>query len=220
MGQLRPLLIALAVAALTAAACTKEGRPKSPPEPPVPVVIKTQPVLPSPSVAWFRSRSDWTLAPVDVLNTKPLGRAWRITVHHSGQEADAQRPGREILPLIEKSHRIQRWACIGYHFVIDGDGVIWEARPISMQGAHAGDDDRNKGNVGVCLLGDFTKRPPTPAQQASLQVVLGKIRERFKIPRSEVRGHLEVKPSTECPGRRLLEIVSAYRRGQDPRSEL
>jgi hypothetical protein len=215
MAAARPLLVLAALAALTAAACTKGRKDPDPPPPPPPVAIQP-PVRPPVAGPWFRPRSAWTQAPIDVGNTKPLGRPWRITVHHSGQAADAQRPGRDMLPLIEKAHRISRWACIGYHFVIDGDGVIWEGRPIAFQGAHAGDDERNRGNVGICLLGDFTSRPPSAAQLASLQVALAKVRERFRIPRSEVRGHLEVKSSTECPGRRLLDQVVAYRRAPGP----
>jgi N-acetyl-anhydromuramyl-L-alanine amidase AmpD len=61
--------------------------------------------------------------------------------------------------------------------------------------------------IGICLVGDFNRHPPTPQQLAAfeeltscLQARIGRSRRR----RVMVLGHLEVNSRpTDCPGRRF-----------------
>jgi hypothetical protein len=41
---------------------------------------------------------------------------------------------------------------IGYHYIVDRSGAIWQGRRIRYQGAHAR-GSANNGNIGIVLLG-------------------------------------------------------------------
>ena len=57
-------------------------------------------------------------------------------------------------------------------------------------------------SIGICLVGDFDKQKPTPAQMEALERLCRDIMERHKIPASRVLGHGEVKgAATNCPGK-------------------
>jgi len=57
---------------------------------------------------------------------------------------------------------------IGYHFLIDCAGHIFEGRAggIFLEGSHI--HRHNRGLIGIALMGDFGSQPPAPAQRAAL----------------------------------------------------
>lgn len=166
---------------------------------------------------WFQPRSTWTAAEIDLGNIDPMGTPFRITVHHTAMPGDTWMAPRELLQRIETEHRRPgrgkpAWACIGYHYLIDRAGTVWEGRPLQYQGAHAGDREKNRGNIGVCLFGNFEDRPVPEAQLAALRRVLDRLRAQHRIPRTQILGHKEAFPNhTACPGRFLEPHVTAYR---------
>ncbi|MFC7327952.1 peptidoglycan recognition family protein [Marinactinospora rubrisoli] len=110
-----------------------------------------------------------------------------LTVHHAAMPVAAD--PRESVRAIYHLHAVeQAWGDIGYHLLIDPAGTVYEGRytregglPIfdtfpvpgrarSVTAGHVG--GYNSGNIGVCLLGDFTDSLPTPAAQDSLVLVL------------------------------------------------
>ncbi|RCV55134.1 peptidoglycan recognition protein family protein [Marinitenerispora sediminis] len=110
-----------------------------------------------------------------------------LTVHHAAMPVAAD--PRETVRAIYDLHAVQQtWGDIGYHLLIDPAGTVYEGRytrenglPIfeglpvpgrarSVTAGHVG--GYNSGNIGVCLLGDFTDSMPTPAAQDSLVLVL------------------------------------------------
>ncbi|MFI6869030.1 N-acetylmuramoyl-L-alanine amidase [Nocardia sp. NPDC050406] len=118
-----------------------------------------------------------------------------ITVHHSaiptGEEFDDYRDAvREVYHMHAWPEPDgQGWGDTGYHLIIDPNGVIYTGR-------HAGTDDSpifkpggdlrpgaeivtaghvagaNAGNIGICLIGDFTDALPSKAALHSLDIVL------------------------------------------------
>jgi len=171
-----------------------------------------------PSTDWYIARNQWAVDPVILSRTKPmLGTPYRITVHHSGDVKDAGMDPLEWLRLIDHQHmeglnKKEPWACIGYHFVIAPDGRIFEGRPIQFQGAHAGYDEVNRLNIGVCLIGDFDKMRVPAAQRAGLMLALDQLCLDYGISRGNVFGHQHWK-ITDCPGRYLMALVDAYAAG-------
>ncbi len=99
---------------------------------------------------------------------------------------------------------------IGYHFVIDPYGRLFEGRDLRYQGAHA-NGDNNVGNIGICLIGNFEKEKPTQAALDALEREIGALRQKYDIPRSRVYGHRELR-ATECPGDALMRWVERYRK--------
>lgn len=89
------------------------------------------------------------------------------------------------------------WADVGYHFLIGTDGQVYQGRDLQVRGVHVG--GFNTGSVGVCLLGDFTRRDPLPAQLESL-LMLGRWLQ-TQLPLTHLAAHSEFNIDTQCPGR-------------------
>jgi hypothetical protein len=169
-------------------------------------------------------RSSWGAAPAGSNITAASGRWRRITLHHSAMTAlplvrGGLAASASELRGIQRIHQQdQDWADIGYHFLIDPAGRVFEGRELRWQGAHAGSDsssgrNNNPDNIGVCLLGNFEVERPTPAALASLTQLLEQLRTRYQIPRSELHGHRHFK-ATECPGAHLASWLANYKAGR------
>ncbi|CAB4138894.1 lysozyme [uncultured Caudovirales phage] len=93
---------------------------------------------------------------------------------------------------IDKWHRKNGWACIGYHYVIRRDGTVEEGREESVIGAHVA--DWNAVSLGICMVGgvdadDRTKAKNnfTKEQFASLKELLVDLKIRY--PKAKIQGH-------------------------------
>lgn len=138
-------------------------------------------------------------------------RDWKhIVIHHTATNSGSVE-SINAAHLKNKDKSGNAWLGIGYHFVIgngDGmpDGAIeptfrWRTQ---IQGAHAGstNKDYNERGIGVCLVGNFEKTPPTSAQRRSVKLLVQTLRAEYRIPSSEVVGHKDIRASsTECPGK-------------------
>lgn len=94
------------------------------------------------------------------------------TVNPNGYSA-AQVPG--MLRAIFDYHvHVRGWWDIGYNFVVDAFGRIWEARAggidMAVVGAQAG--AYNTGSTGVAMLGDFMNTVPSPAAGQALSELI------------------------------------------------
>ncbi|MBI4602593.1 MAG: N-acetylmuramoyl-L-alanine amidase [Planctomycetes bacterium] len=151
-----------------------------------------------------------------------MDRPRRITLHHLGgravEELDRVEAGRTI-KAIQQDHVGRRgWDDIGYHYVVDRSGRVWEGRPITRVGAHAGSAEANEGNIGVLLLGNFDLQAPAPRQLESARRLLDALRRKHGIARSSVSSHDDVRRGcglapTSCPGKGLAEWLERYREG-------
>ncbi|MCB0037990.1 MAG: N-acetylmuramoyl-L-alanine amidase [Anaerolineales bacterium] len=137
--------------------------------------------------------------------TNPAG--WRIyddplaaqlhtlVVHHSALDFDL---GPQSIQALHMRHNA--FADIGYHFVIDGLGQLYEGRSIHVRGAHTG--GHNTGYVGVCLLGNFEEISPIQAQWDTLRQLTSYLQTTYTI--TNLGGHLDYQPGvTVCPGANL-----------------
>ncbi|QDV06832.1 N-acetylmuramoyl-L-alanine amidase [Planctomycetes bacterium Poly30] len=152
-------------------------------------------------------RSAWSASRADAGNMKPSTGRWNwITVHHSvfapatGQLSDSL----DVVRRIQRQHvDAEDYADIGYHFLIDREGRVIEGRLLKWQGAHAGDSSKNRGNVGICLLGNFEEEHPSRKALASLDKLVLELQRKLRIPRKNVRPHSAWK-ETKCPGKNLM----------------
>jgi len=110
----------------------------------------------------------------------------------------------------------QNFTDVGYHYVIDTNGAVYEGRPLGIEGQHV--ELFNAANLGIAVAGDFESRlanmfspdTPTPAQLSALDDLVDVLAARFGI--SSVWTHLERKlqsgaGATECPGAELIPHV-------------
>jgi hypothetical protein len=163
-------------------------------------------------LADIRPREDWNARPIrgDYDGMTPITRA---TVHHSAvvSFATASVQAATEVRRIQAEHQA-KWADIGYHFLIDRAGRIWEGRELRWQGAHEG-VGLNQGAIGICLLGNFEQSSPARAQLDSLSALLDACSTRFGLTAMDVKTHREVRREpTACPGGRLQSWVDGYRR--------
>lgn len=159
------------------------------------------------------ARSRWaTDAPVSSLMNRMTPIRW-ITVHHDGMDpfySTDEGSSRARLEAIRRSHRNKGWGDVGYHYVIDRNGRLWEGRPIGWQGAHV--KDQNAGNIGVMCMGNFDRQAPSHAQLATLNRHLGWLMRTHRVSMSSLRTHQEwPSAATACPGVNLQRHMIAAR---------
>ena len=188
------------------------GAPKSPAGPSK--VAKAS----APGGLTIQPRDAWkAAAPQPSRLTLNTGSWNRITVHHSAK--DSKEMGTptsgnvaEHIKDIQTFHmRGRSWGDIGYHFLIDPTGRIWQGRLLDWQGAHA-QGSNNVGNIGICLIGDFNHERPDPRALEALERLVDALSERHQIARDHVYGHRRF-AATECPGDSLMAWVSRYASG-------
>lgn len=123
-----------------------------------------------------------------------------LVIHHSA--LDASQFG---VHDIQRLHINQNgWADIGYHFVIDGEGVCYEARPLTVRGVHV--RAANTGTVGLVLLGNFEETQPTPVQLTSLDQLVGYLVAQY-AGLTHLAGHADFNDETVCPGRNMVALL-------------
>ncbi len=183
-----------------------DGGPSSIPAPAGPDVVPPSGIVP---------RSQWARLGVarqdDIYSMNGIRR---ITVHHDGMPPTSLGSFRQVASRIEQirqSHVVGRgWADLGYHYVIDPYGRIWEGRSIRYQGAHV--KDQNENNLGILVMGNFEMQSPTTAALTSLDRFLFSQMQQYRISLTNVRTHKERAP-TACPGRNLQAYMIQTRSG-------
>ncbi len=147
-----------------------------------------------------------------------------LVVHHSALKvAGDPRPAVERVRAIYKYHAVSKeWGDIGYHFIVDEAGQIYEGRAggKGVVGGHA--YCNNVGTIGVVLLGNFENEEPSQSQIKSLQWLLKDLSSEYGIDLqksvqfhgktfvSPIVGHKDVL-STLCPGYFLAGVLSQIR---------
>ena len=147
-------------------------------------------------------------------------RDWKHIVLHHTATTSGSVESINAAHLKNKDKNGKPWLGIGYHFVIGNgngmaDGAIeptfrWRTQ---IQGAHAGSNNKdfNERGIGICLVGNFEKSPPTAAQRKSVKLLVKTLRSEYGIPVAAVVGHKEIRASsTECPGKyfSVAEVAS------------
>jgi hypothetical protein len=165
-------------------------------------------------------RAKWSLTTPIASRLEAMGKKTRITIHHEGMQKEdfsSMSEVKEQLQKVQASHCGRGYADIGYHFIIDYNGRTWEGRPLKYQGAHAGNGEANRGNIGICLMGNFEQQRPARAQLASMHRLVHFLMDRYAIDENHIYTHREVKAmyhlgDTECPGAYLQCEVDSMRK--------
>ncbi|WP_051163618.1 peptidoglycan recognition protein family protein [Nocardia brevicatena] len=126
-----------------------------------------------------------------------------ITVHHSAiPDGTEYSDYRDAVLEIFRYHALpapngQGWGDIGYHLVIDPNGVVYAGRSTGTTTEPADDSPifepgskltrgaqiitaghvvgANTGNIGICMIGDFTHHLPSKPALHSLDIVLARL---------------------------------------------
>jgi len=164
------------------------------------------------------------------------GVHFAIVHHTAGSNAYSPSQSASIVRAIELYHvEANGWNDIGYNFLVDKYGQIFEGRYGGMTraviGAHA--EGFNVGSVGIALLGNYDGARPTAAARAALVSLLAwrldlahvdplsKVvrvsdgNPRYpagrKVTLNAISGHRDTGP-TSCPGTNLYAQLPAIRK--------
>ena len=145
----------------------------------------------------------------------------KIIIHHTATTKNLDNPAQAIRDIYYW-HAISRgWGDIGYNYIIDQQGNIYEGRygGDGVVGAHAG--KANVGSIGIAVLGNFEESEvPEPVMQSLSALIKAKASKYhmdtmgYSLFRSEmlpnVIGHRDVM-STSCPGKYLYAQLPTLR---------
>ncbi|MBX3463133.1 MAG: N-acetylmuramoyl-L-alanine amidase [Planctomycetes bacterium] len=190
--------------------------PVAHPSPPTPVLAMA-----------VEPRAAWSPAPEVRANLEPMGTPRRVTIHHSALYFRDTRPAACAAQIqrIQREHMGNRsYGDIGYHFLIDPAGRIWQGRDLRWQGAHASGLN-NRQNIGICVLGNFLRgrggQGPTTAQVDAMRSLVRQLMQQYGFGTEAIHCHSDFK-ATECPGPLMESTVAQMvrdlqRSGLDPR---
>lgn len=125
----------------------------------------------------------------------------RIIWHHTGITSQVGQ-----FDVVNEHHRNRGFPLsslgyyVGYHFLIETDGRIIQARAETEIGAH--DQGENYGSIGVGLAGNFSVSKPTKEQEESAAKLVDQLLKSWQIPLTRIEPH-RWGDTTECPGTML-----------------
>jgi len=145
----------------------------------------------------------------------------KIFIHHTASTVDLDDPMKAIRDIYY-FHTITRgWGDIGYNYIIDPQGNIYEGRAggDGVVGAHAGPG--NIGSVGIAVLGNYQDNDvPEPVIHSLVALINAKSKQYNIDPTGtsmfrgqnmpNVMGHRDIM-STSCPGQHLYDQIPAIR---------
>lgn len=166
------------------------------------------------------SREEWgadeSLMTWDEFEYAPVEQ---IIVHHTAGSDNEPSDPEAVMRGIYYFHAVEKdWGDIGYNYVIDYKGNIYEGRKggLGVVGAHS--SGNNYGSVGIAIIGNYSENSPSAnaltalidmveyvGYQAGFDVATTHDFEGKQIP--AVAGHQDVN-STECPGAVLESMLS------------
>jgi uncharacterized protein with LGFP repeats len=181
-----------------------------------------------PSLPTVITRNQWGADPSlgDSCWQPRLGDTFSMVfVHHTaGSNTYSRSESPAVVRGIYAYHTQARgWCDIGYNFLIDRYGNIYEGRRggirMPVRGAHAG--DYNVDTTGISLMGDFTRANPTRSMKHSLVQLIawrmgtayhgayGRPTVNGKVF-SRISGHRDAM-STTCPGQQVYDWLPTLR---------
>jgi len=156
-----------------------------------------------------RRRHEWTRIQPNTARLRLAlpNRYTRITVHHTGTDivtATSEPAVVRCMDGVLGGHLSRNFGDVGYHFMIDYAGRVWEGRSLAYWGAHV--SGQNEHNVGIVLLGNFERQRPSRAQLQSMEQLVHVVRHHYGIRRGRMYGHIDL-GQTLCPGKYLYPRV-------------
>jgi hypothetical protein len=180
--------------------------------------------LPTPPLI---TRSDWGAQEADGPLSSLEGYEF-IVIHHSATNF-SETDGKKNVRKLQSMHIDGRgWVDIGYHFLVDASGNVYQGRayfedrpladkPELAMGAHVG--GQNSGKIGICLIGCFEaeesgcSRPDTisSTEMEKLAEFCAFLSKTYEIPVDNIKGHRDFK-ATACPGSNAYKQLGELRK--------
>lgn len=166
----------------------------------------------------YQNRANWCPDNNCPPNASPsFTNVTHLIVHHSAGTNVANDWAAIVRAIWNLHVNVNGWADVGYNWLIDPNGVVYEGRGDDVLGAHF--CGTNGGTMGVCLLGDFTNiEPATAAQNSLIELLAWKSCDRSIDPLGvslhassgrnlrHISGHRDG-CSTACPGNMFYPLL-------------
>lgn len=135
----------------------------------------------------------------------------KIIVHHSAGSAS------ETFEMVNQLHKAKNWgtktkpiyakkSSLGYyaqyHYFIDLQGKVHQARNEEETGWHSGNSKMNNESIAVCLSGNFNINLPKDNQVDVLKKLLSDLLKKYNLKPEDIIPHKGV-IKTECYGNKL-----------------
>ena len=172
------------------------------------------------------SRSSWGAKKNTYCDSPRTGNETRgVVVHHTaGSNSYSASQSAGIVRATQAYHMKGRdWCDIGYNFLVDKYGRIFEGRvggvDRAVRGAHAGDKSVNTYTMGVSMMGTYTSSAPSAATKDAMVKLIGwrlgttfhPATGKYKVGSyslNRIAGHRNV-VGTACPGNAAYAWLSA-----------
>jgi hypothetical protein len=139
----------------------------------------------------------------------------RLTVHHTATPAKPKASLASKLKSLQAfsqtdsklaDGRLKKaWADIPYHYYIDVNGAVGEARPAEFVG-----DTNTKydpaGHITIVVEGNFETETPSKAEIDALIGLLASLARRYHIDADKIGVHKEF-AQTACPGKNMMAMM-------------
>lgn len=177
-------------------------------------------------------RAEWGCGPECAPRAAPeFANVTHLVVHHSAGANQASNWAAVVRSIWVLHVQGNGWNDIGYNYLIDPNGAVYEGRAggDGVIGAHF--SGVNTGTMGVCLMGTYGATPPAQPALESLRRLLVWQSAKWKLDPSgqslhrssnlilnTISGHRDAGLSpnasgaTECPGNALYTYLPEFRR--------
>lgn len=145
---------------------------------------------------WAKLPDPDEIKPTTYPNLKKSKRNINMIIVH----CTATPEGREVsVEEVNKWHKDRGFAGIGYHYLVDLNGIVHEGRDVDLVGAHT--SGYNTRSVGVCYVGGTdakgkAKDTRTPYQKDGLLILLTRLKQLY--PYATIHSHREF-ANKSCP---------------------
>jgi hypothetical protein len=172
----------------------------------------------------YQTRSQWCPSDNCPIRGTPVTTAvTHLIVHHTAGPNELSDWAAYMRSVWDFHVNGRGWDDIGYNWLIDPNGVIYQGRGDNIRGAHF--CSSNTGTMGVAMMGDYTDREPSSAALLALRHLLAwKSCDRDFDPQEvafhpssgrnlrRVSGHRDG-CDTACPGDQFYPLFGQVRQG-------
>jgi len=164
--------------------------------------------------------------PID--NTPQITEPTHLIVHHSAGNNQSNDFGQVVEFIWDLHVNTNGWDDIGYNWLIDPNGILYQGRPDNYQGAHF--SCINENTVGICVIGDYSLVEPSEeaintlintlafeATEHLIDVNIQSQHETGEFLLDNIAGHRDSSGSmnacsgTECPGNSFYPLLPEIR---------
>jgi len=149
-------------------------------------------------------RAQWGWEPITQSHAEHT--VTRITIHHGGVDFPDDKNVVKYLRALQSWGRSDKdWIDIPYHFMIDRQGQVYEARPINFPG------DTNTtydpaGHALVAVMGNYENQSLSQVQLDALITMTAFLADEYDVPIEDIRGHKDYADTT-CPGAEIYRYL-------------